>query len=61
MRLAMTWQWDGEPEHSQVLVELAPAGEGTLVTVTHSLNATVEARDAHGQGWRDCLARLDAP
>ena len=61
-RLAMTWRWDGEDEQSHVLIELTVlAGAGTLVTVTHSANPTVEARDAHAQGWRDCLGRLAEP
>jgi uncharacterized protein YndB with AHSA1/START domain len=57
-RLAMTWQWDGEDELSHVLVELTALAKGTLVTVTHSANPSVEARDGHAQGWRDCLGRL---
>ena len=59
-RLELTWVWedgpdDGPEEH--VVVDLAPTGTGTLVSVTH---AAADAASVAGytQGWTDCLARL---
>jgi uncharacterized protein YndB with AHSA1/START domain len=58
-RLAMTWTWDGNDDETRVVIELRPLDERrTEVAVTHSANASVEARDNHGLGWHDCLARL---
>jgi uncharacterized protein YndB with AHSA1/START domain len=58
-RLAMTWIWedeDGDGPEEQVVVDLAPRGPGTLVTVTHTTEAA--GADDFRQGWTDCLARL---
>lgn len=58
-RLELTWVWEDDgvdgPEE-RVLVELAPQGAGTLVSVRH----TTEAAGAEDfrQGWTHCLARL---
>jgi uncharacterized protein YndB with AHSA1/START domain len=59
--LAMTWQWDGEPHHSQVTIDLTGDGDATVVTVTHRGHPSVEARDLHVRGWQDCLTRLVSP
>jgi uncharacterized protein YndB with AHSA1/START domain len=57
-RLAMTWQWDEGDAISKVEIGLVATDAGTAVTVTHSANPTVAARDEHRQGWTDCLARF---
>ncbi|HEY7009458.1 MAG TPA: SRPBCC domain-containing protein [Jatrophihabitantaceae bacterium] len=59
-RLAMTWEWDGNDSISKVEIGFAAAAEGTTVTITHSDNATPQERDAHREGWTDCLSRLVA-
>lgn len=58
-RLVLTWQWDGEPETSEVTIELRPVGPvGCEVVVTHSANPDPATRDSHGAGWISCLGRL---
>ena len=59
-RLAMTWQWDDDADISKVEIDFAPTDTGTRVTVTHSDNPDIAARDQHRQGWTDCLTRLAA-
>ena len=59
-RLATSWSWTGEPGASTVTIDLAPADDGTLLTVTHDgLADDPEALD-HQRGWNDCLDRLVA-
>ncbi len=57
-RLAMSWQWDQDDAISTVDIDFAQDGDGSVVTITHGANPTVEARDEHQAGWTDCLARL---
>jgi uncharacterized protein YndB with AHSA1/START domain len=59
-RLVMTWQWAGEDGGTMVRIELAPDGEGTVLTLTHEGFADGTTRDEHVRGWSDCLARLPA-
>ncbi|GGK77243.1 hypothetical protein GCM10011509_27310 [Ornithinimicrobium pekingense] len=61
-RLGMTWFWEGEvvdPPREHVVVELAPEGASTLVTVTHEV-ATQEAADDYREGWTFVLGNLAA-
>lgn len=58
--LEFTWSWDGESEQTVVVVTLAPADDGTRLTLRHSGFGSDEARDLHVQGWSDCLDRLPA-
>lgn len=57
-RLAMTWQWDDDESISKVEIGFAATTDGSTVTVTHSDNESVTARDEHRAGWTDCLTRL---
>jgi uncharacterized protein YndB with AHSA1/START domain len=58
-RLALSWQWEGVDEITKVAIELEALDEvRTQVVVTHSASPSTDARDAHGQGWHDCLTRL---
>jgi uncharacterized protein YndB with AHSA1/START domain len=58
-RMALSWQWEGEEEITQVAIDLEKLDEvRTQVVVTHSASPSTDARDAHGQGWHDCLTRL---
>ncbi len=60
-RVAFTWGWEGDeqlpPGSSTVTIELIPAGEGTIVRLTHS--GLPEGADAAQlQGWEHFLPRL---
>jgi uncharacterized protein YndB with AHSA1/START domain len=57
-RLVFTWQWLGEPETTQVTIELTPTDGGTALLLVHERFATATGRDEHAQGWQDCLDRL---
>ncbi len=59
-RLGFTWvaSWDGG-RTTNVLVELAPAGSGTRLRLTHTGFATVEGREGHHEGWKKVLSWLD--
>lgn len=57
-RLAFTWRWQGAPEETLVTLQLAPAGDGTELTLVHERFVDDADRDAHAQGWSDCLDRL---
>ena len=64
-RVVFTWGWEGQesgphavaPGSSRVEVELTPDGDATLVRLRH-LDLPAEAREIHGQGWDNYLARL---
>lgn len=61
-RVVFTWGWESEdtlvpPGSSTIEVVLAPRGDGTLVTLSHS-DLPEESRGAHGMGWSHYLARL---
>lgn len=60
-RVVFTWGWvdrPGIPPGSTIVeIELEPAGQGTLVRLTHRALPHEEA-DAHRQGWRHYLGRL---
>lgn len=59
-RLVYTWAWESAPEReSLVTLELAPAGEGTELLLTHQRFFDREARDRHHAGWQGCLDRLN--
>lgn len=62
--LDIDWRWAGERPVTQVGVRLSSvasvAGQVTQVSVTHRGFASPEERDAHVQGWTDCLQRLVA-
>ncbi|GAA4916616.1 uncharacterized protein YndB with AHSA1/START domain [Stackebrandtia albiflava] len=53
-RLETTWRWDGESVETEVVVRFSGVG----LILTHSGFGSAAERDAHIQGWRDCLARL---
>jgi uncharacterized protein YndB with AHSA1/START domain len=59
-KLVFTWAWRTTPEReSLVTVELAPDGDGTMLTLTHDRFFDEAARDRHRSGWRPLLDRLD--
>jgi uncharacterized protein YndB with AHSA1/START domain len=59
-KLVFTWSWTTAPEHqSLVTVQLAPDGDGTLLTVTHEQFADADSRDNHRAGWTGALDKLE--
>ncbi len=58
--LSFTWRWASEPAAAETLVtvSLAPAGEGTRLTLRHEGFASEAARANHEGGWSRSLARL---
>jgi len=63
-RLVFTWAWvDSEcgagPE-TLVTLTLEEHGAGTLLTLHQAVFESVTARDAHAEGWTECLERLAA-
>ena len=59
-RLVFTWAWHSMPEReSMVTVQLAPDGDGTLLTLHQEALFDEAARDRHEQGWRGGLERLE--
>jgi uncharacterized protein YndB with AHSA1/START domain len=60
-RIRFTWNWlnRGVPVVEEpVTVELEPAGDGTLVTVTHELADLPDHAENIRIGWVDVLGRL---
>jgi uncharacterized protein YndB with AHSA1/START domain len=60
-KVVFTWGWidrpDIPPGSTIVEIDLEPAGQGTLVRLTHRQLPPDEA-DAHAAGWRHYLGRL---
>jgi uncharacterized protein (TIGR03086 family) len=60
-RLVYTWGWDGAasppPGGSTIIVEFEPAGDKTLVRMTHA-GLTAEQGASHSEGWNHYLDRL---
>ena len=62
-RLVFTWAWEdeeGRPGHETlVTVSLADLGGKTRLTFHQGRFPSVEQRDSHGEGWSECLDRLE--
>ena len=60
-RIVYTWGWVDSPQFppgsSVVEIVLAPAGEGTVLTLTHGV-LPARAREGHGEIWDHYLPRL---
>lgn len=63
-RLAMTWIWvEDDPkdeQHTLITLRFVPDGDGTELTLRHELFAREESRNAHAEGWTECLENLAA-
>ncbi|HEX8596931.1 MAG TPA: SRPBCC domain-containing protein [Chloroflexia bacterium] len=62
-RVGFTWRGPRDPGQSQVLVTLAPEGEGTTVTVTHTGTGVDDAWTESVQGirgWETALENLQS-
>ena len=59
-RLVFSWAWEDSPEkgNSRVTVTFEPKGTGTRVVLLQEQFPTIEARDAHTQGWNASLDKL---
>ncbi len=55
-RLAFTWIKDGFVAYSEVAIDFAPSGAGTLVTLTHRVPPRLIG--PHREGWTHCLDNL---
>ena len=62
-KIVFTWQWeddeDWENHVSIVTVELADAGGGTELRLTHEKLPNKESRDGHTRGWNSALDKLE--
>lgn len=61
-RLVMTWVWDNggmAGVETLVTIELAEAGAGTELTLTHERLPSQEFLDRHRHGWTSSFACLD--
>lgn len=60
-RVVQSWSWkDGSFDHSEVRMELAPAGDGTRFTLRHIGLPDEEQRNSHEHGWSGSLDKLEA-
>lgn len=62
-KLVMTWLWlmpDATGIETLVSFVLEPAGEGTLLTLTHERFADADNAAGHGEGWDSSLRKLAA-
>jgi len=60
-KLAFTWAWEGHPEWGETVVSLEfhERGEATEVILRHGVFPTMEARDGHNSGWKNCMESLE--
>src|SRR5689334_8774264 len=59
-RLVLSWAWQSTPERqSQVIVDLKPDGDGTLLTLTHEQFFDQKACDDHRGGWMVALDKME--
>jgi uncharacterized protein YndB with AHSA1/START domain len=62
VRVAMSWRWEGgaeDPGLSRLEITLRPVGEGTELTLTHSLLQNQESSRSHREGWSGALDKLE--
>jgi uncharacterized protein YndB with AHSA1/START domain len=59
-RIAFTWESPHSDPDSRVTVSIAPAGQGSFLTLTQVKFRSEAARDGHERGWTAILAALEA-
>lgn len=60
-RLVFSWHWKSTPEReSLVTVDIAPDGDGSVLSLVHEQFYDEAARDAHNVGWTYGLNQLQA-
>ena len=57
-RLAFTFAWDSTGFQTLVTIDLAEAGERTVLTFHQKPFASPESRDSHNEGWSSSFDRL---
>jgi uncharacterized protein YndB with AHSA1/START domain len=64
-RLVMTWRWNEGPPgevpygvETLLTFELAPDGDGTLLTLTHAQLPDDDTASEHENGWTEALEKL---
>lgn len=67
VRIVLSWQWiEGTEQNpadgviSEVVIDLTPDGDGTMLTLTHAGLPDQEQADSHEHGWSEALAKLEA-
>lgn len=58
-KIVFTWESPFSTEGSTVTIDMAPAGSGTEVALTHIRFPSEESRDNHAAGWARILETLD--
>ncbi|HUO35049.1 MAG TPA: SRPBCC domain-containing protein [Candidatus Acidoferrum sp.] len=60
-KLTFTWSWDGHPEWGETVVSLEfhERGNSTELILRHGAFPTMEARDGHNNGWKNCMESLE--
>ena len=59
-RLVMNWLPTGSTDETVLTISIEPTATGTELILTHENFADDQSREAHEQGWTDCLSRLPA-
>ncbi len=62
--VSFSWGWEGEGSplpvgSSKVRITLEPDGGGTVLSLVHSALPSRQMAEAHTEGWRHFLARLE--
>ena len=59
-KLSFTWAWQSTPEReSLVTIDILPATDGSMLTLTHEQFTDEAARDDHRKGWMHALDNLE--
>ena len=59
-KLVFTWHSEGtQQQETVVTLEMAPDGDGTMLTLSHERFPTADSRDNHEKGWTVIIEKLD--